>query len=137
MNAHAFRVLLVRLGKLLPFMITFLVFISYGESLVAMIMNNLAEYDGEVVLYKPLSWFIASHFEYDLYVLGLVAIISLAIEACIWNKLAILYLLVQLLEKEWLLHVCLDLLEYYIVIIANTIVSLLLTIKGVGKAKNI
>ena len=137
MSAHSFRVLLIRLGKLLPFIITFLVSISYIESAWALATNSLAEFNGEVVLYKPISWFIASCFEYNIYVLGLVVVISLAVETCIWNKLAILYLIAQLLEKEWLQHIELDELNAYILIAINILVSLLLVYKGLKSANNL
>lgn len=134
---YGFRVLLIRLGKILPFLITFLVFISYAESLYALATNSLAEFDGEVVLYKPISWFIASHFEYNIYVVGLLCIISIAIETYIWNKLALVYLLFQLLEKELLLMVALEVWQSYVVIVMNMLLSLFLTFKGLKSANNL
>ena len=131
MMIHSFRVLLIRLGKVSPFLITFLVFISYGESLLALMTNILAEYNGEVVLYKPISWAIASYFEYDMYVVALLTILAIAIETCIWNKLALLYLFIQLMEKGLLAHVMLDLCAYYIIVITNALISLALTLKGI------
>lgn len=131
MTIHSFRVLLIRLGKISPFLITFLVFISYGESLLALMTNSLAEYNGEVVLYKPLSWAIAYYFEYDMYVVALLTILAIAIETCIWNKIALLYLFIQLMEKGLLTHVMLDLWAYYIIVIANALISLVLTLKGI------
>ena len=131
MTIHSFRVLLIRLGKISPFLITFIVFISYVESLLALMTNSLAEYNGEVVLYKPLSWTIASYFEYDMYVVGFLTILAIAIETCIWNKLALLYLFIQLIEKGLLAHVMLDLLAYYIIVITNALISLVFTLKGI------
>ena len=131
MMIHSFRVLLIRLGKVSPFLITFIVFISYVESLLALMTNSLAEYNGEVVLYKPLSWSIASYFEYDMYVVALLTILAIAIETCIWNKLALLYLFIQLIEKGLLAHVMLDLWAYYIIVITNALISLVLTLKGI------
>ena len=131
MMIHSFRVLLIRLGKISPFLITFIVFISYVESLLALMTNSLAEYNGEVVLYKPISWAIASYFEYDMCVVGLLTILAIAIETCIWNKLALLYLFVQLIEKGLLAHVMLDLWAYYIIVITNAFISLVLTLKGI------
>ena len=122
MTIHSFRVLLIRLGKISPFLITFLVFISYVESLLALMTNSLAEYNGEVVLYKPLSWAIASYFEYDMYVVGFLTILAISIETCIWNKLALLYLFIQLMEKGFLAHVMLDLWAYYIIVITNALI---------------
>lgn len=131
MTIHSFRVLLIRLGKISPFLITFLVFISYVESLLALMTNSLAEYNGEVVLYKPISCAIASYFEYDMYVVGFLTILAIAIETCIWNKLALLYLFIQLIEKGLLAHVMLDLWAYYIIVITNALISLVLTLKGI------
>lgn len=131
MTIHSFRVLLIRLGKISPFLITFLVFISYVESLLALMTNSLAEYNGEVVLYKPLSWAIASYFEYDMYVVAFLTILAIAIETCIWNKLALLYLFIQLIEKGLLTHVMLDLWVYYIIVITNALISLVLTLEGI------
>ena len=131
MMIHSFRVLLIRLGKISPFLITFIVFISYVESLLALMTNSLAEYNGEDVLYKPLSWGIASYFEYDMYVVGFLTILAIAIETCIWNKLALLYLFIQLIEKGLLAHVMLDLWAYYIIVITNALISLVLTLKGI------
>lgn len=131
MTIHSFRVLLIRLGKISPFLITFLVFISYVESLLALMTNSLAEYNGEVVLYKPISWDIASYFEYDMYVVAFLTILAIAIETCIWNKLALLYLFIQLMEKGLLAHVMLDLWAYYIIVITNALISLVLTLKGI------
>ena len=131
MTIHSFRVLLIRLGKISPFLITFLVFISYVESLLALMTNSLAEYNGEVVLYKPLSWAIASYFEYDMYVVALMTILAIAIETCIWNKIALLYLFVQLIEKGLLVHVMLELWAYYIIVITNALISIVLTLKGI------
>ena len=131
MTIHSFRVLLIRLGKISPFLITFLVFISYVESLLALMTNSLAEYNGEVVLYKPISWAIASDFEYDMYVVAFLTILAIAIETCIWNKLALRYLFIQLIEKGLLAHVMLDLWAYYIIVITNSLISLVLTLKGI------
>ena len=137
MTIHSFRVLLIRLGKISPFLITFLVFISYVESLLALMTNSLAEYNGEVVLYKPLSWSIASYFEYDMYVVAFLTILAIAIETCIWNKLALLYLFIQLIEKGLLAHVMLDLWAYYIIVITNALISLVLTLKGIRNVNSI
>lgn len=137
MTIHSFRVLLIRLGKVSPFLITFLVFISYVESLLALMTNSLAEYNGEVVLYKPLSWAIASYFEYDMYVVAFLTILAIAIETCIWNKLSLLYLFIQLIEKGLLAHVMLDLWAYYIIVITNVLISLVLTLKGIRNVNSI
>ena len=137
MTIHSFRVLLIRLGKISPFLITFLVFISYVESLLALMTNSLAEYNGEVVLYKPLSWAIASYLEYDMYVVAFLTILAIAIETCIWNKLALLYLFIQLIEKGLLAHVMLDLWAYYIIVITNALISLVLTLKGIRNVNSI
>ena len=66
-----------------------------------------------------------------MYVVAFLTILAIAIETCIWNKLALLYLFIQLIEKGLLAHVMLDLWVYYIIVITNALISLVLTLKGI------
>lgn len=95
------RVFLIKIGKSLPFFLCFFVLISYAEDLFAMATNSVMEYEDCYILYKPLSWYIGDFVEYNIPMLVVITIISIAIETCYWNKLAILYLLIQLGEKEY------------------------------------
>jgi hypothetical protein len=87
--------------------------------------------DDAIILNKPVSWAIGEYFRYSNPVLVLLAILSFAVETCIWNKLAIAYLFANLAEKE--LFMAVELYEEYIYAIvgANMIVSALLVYKGI------
>lgn len=87
--------------------------------------------DDFVVLNKPISFFIGSYFEYNLQALVIITIISFAIETCKWNKLAIVYLGFQLLEKHYFSTVELDIWFYFIVSVLNAILCAFFMYKGV------
>ena len=72
-----------------------------------------------------------------MYVVAFLTILAIAIETCIWNKLALLYLFIQLIEKGLLAHVMLDLWAYYIIVITNALISLVLTLKGIRNVNSI
>lgn len=111
--ANRARRMLINIGKTLPFVICFVVLIAYVESVFSLMSEDYLCFDGSVILNTPISFAIASAFEYDMLVVVVVMIISIAIEACKWNIFAVMYLLVQLLEKYafdmeldvWLIYV--------------------------------
>ena len=95
------RISLIRIGKVLPFIVCLVASISYFESCWALCTENYILYDSYVILNKPISFFIGRYFEYNLQMLVVLCVISVAIETCIYNKLACLYLGVNLLEKSY------------------------------------
>lgn len=99
---HKARVVLIRIGKALPFLICTLVAISYAETIFALLTDDFIVYDGYVIPYKHVSFFIGHYFEYNLQLLVVLCIISIAIETCLWNKLACVYLGIVLLQKHFL-----------------------------------
>lgn len=80
------RVFLIELGKMLPFVVCFVIFISYAEDLYAISFDRYVIYESSYVLYKPISWYLGSAFEYNLITVSLMAVISVAVETCFWNK---------------------------------------------------
>lgn len=130
------RVCLIRLGKIIPFILCFVVLISYSENIFSLITHNYLLYEDVYVLNKPISFFIGSYFEYNLQALVIITIISFAIETCKWNKLAIVYLGFQLLEKHYFATVELDIWFYFIVSVLNAIVCAFFMYKGVRIFKN-
>lgn len=98
---HRARVFLIELGKMSPFIICFIVFISYAECLYALSIEDYVWYDNAIVLNKPISWMLGQYFEYNLTTVVILLVISVAVETCIWNKISILYLFAQLGEKEY------------------------------------
>lgn len=100
--ANKARRLLIRLGKSLPFTICFLVLIGYSEGLIAILSKSYVLYDESYVLNTPISFYIGGIFEYDLLIVFVASVISVAVETCYWNKLAILYLALHLAFKGYI-----------------------------------
>lgn len=128
---HRARILLIEFGKMLPFVVCFIVAISYAECLFALVTSDYVTFDGSVVLNKPLSWWIGQYFEYNLITVVILLTISVAVETCYWNKLAILYLSIQLIEKTYLSAIELYIEYVYLIVIANFIVSSYFVYKGI------
>lgn len=124
------RVALIRTGKVLPFFICALVLVSYAESAFALATGDFLYYDDMVVPNKPVSWLIGSYFEYNIQMLVVLCIISVAIETCIWNKLACVYLGVNLLEKSWFASHEYEITIYISVCVVNVLVCAWLCFKG-------
>ena len=122
--------LLIQIGKTLPFVLCGVLFISCIEMAFAVVTNDYLLYDGVVILNTPISFFIGRYFEYDLLVCIISLIMSIAIEACRWNLLATFYLFVHLAEKSFF-DFELDVWQIYIIAIANLIVSGYFTYKGI------
>ena len=117
------RKLLIRVGKVLPFIVCLLLFISYIENIYALYNNNFLYYKGYCVLSKPISNYIGNIFEYNLQTLFILALISFAIRTCIYNKLACLYLGVHLYEKSYFSTIELYPEYIYIICITNILIS--------------
>lgn len=129
--AYRMRVALINTGKMLPFLICVVVFVSYAESTFALATNDFLDTDDAIILNKPLSWLIADYFRYNIVTIVVLTILSYAINACKWNKLALLYLAIQLYEKEYFLTIELDAFVIYIICVVNMIVCSLLIYKGI------
>ena len=129
---HKARIIwLIRLGKVLPFVVCFIVMLSYSESLFNLATNNLSNWNSVVIPNKSISWLISQYFEYNIQMLLLLVVLSIAIETCIYNKLACAYLGINLLEKSHF-DFELELTTIYIICIANILVAGYLTLKGIS-----
>ena len=126
---HA-RIWLIRFGKVLPFVVCFIVMLSYTETTLSLTTNNLVNWGGVLIPNKPISWFISSYFEYNLQMLVVLCIISVAIETCVYNKLTCAYLGINLWEKSYL-DFELEPTTIYIICLANIIVAGYLTLRGI------
>ena len=124
------RKYLIRLGKVLPFVVSYLIFVFYFECFLALLSYNFLAYDDYVILNTPISFHIGEYFEYNLQMLVVLCIISVAIETCVWNKLACLYLGVNLIEKSYFDYE-MDIWQIYVIVVANMLVSAYLTYKGI------
>ena len=128
--AYRMRVALINTGKMLPFLICIVVFVSYAESVFALATSDFLDTDDAIILNKPLSWIIADYFRYNIVTIVVLTILSYSINACKWNKLALLYLAIQLYEKEYFLTIELDVFVIYIICVVNMLVCSFLIYKG-------
>lgn len=127
---NEFRRLLIRIGKILPFVVCFLVSLNYAETAFALATNDWFYYDGMVIPNTRFSFFIGHYFEYNLQMLVVLSIISIAIETCIYNRLACFYLGVNLMEKSYFDFELYDTYIYAICIV-NTLVCSWIIYRGV------
>ena len=128
--AYRMRVALINTGKMLPFLICVVAFVSYAESAFALATSDFLDTDDAIILNKPLSWIIADYFRYNIVTIVVLTILSYSINACKWNKLALLYLAIQLYEKEYFLTIELDAFVIYIICVVNMLVCSFLIYKG-------
>ena len=130
--AHKARVLLIDVGKMLPFLVCFVVVVSYIECLYSLLTQDYVVINNFVYLKKPISWQLGKVFEYNIQIIIVLAILSFAIKTCKWNKLAIVYLAFQLIEKSYFAtHQWNNENYYYIVLAINILICLFLVIKGI------
>ena len=124
------RVILIRGGKLLPFVLCFMVMLTYTETAFSCALSDFNNYSGYVIPYKPIAWIIGRYFEYNLQTIIILSIVSFAIETCFYNKLACCYLAINLLEKSMFTFE-MELSTIYVVCAANVVAAGYLTYKGV------
>ena len=127
---HKSRIVLIRVGKILPFAVCCIVLFSCLESQVAIGRNDFIYWSNYAIPNTFVSFFIADYFEYNIQMLAVLIIISIAIETCIYNKLACLYLGINIFEKSYF-DFELEPTAIYIICIANIIVAGYLTVKGI------
>ena len=127
---HRARILLIELGKMSPFVVCFIVLISYAEDIYSLYTEKFVIYENSVVLNKPISWTLGDYFEYNLTTVVILLIISVAISTCVYNKIAVLYLLVQLVEKKYFITIELYPEYIYAICVTNIIICTFLCYKG-------
>ena len=125
------RKFLIYIGKVLPFVVCFLMFVNYSETAFALATSDFLMYDGIVIPNTLFSFIVGQYFEYNLQMLFVLVIISIAIETCIYNKLACGYLGVNLAEKSYF-DFELEPTTIYIICLANIIIAGYLTFKGIS-----
>lgn len=90
--ANGARRTLIRFGKVCPFVLCFIVLISDVENIFAITTNNTIWYGSTLVYNTPISFKIGSVSEYDILVIGIIGLISISIEACVYNITAVIFL---------------------------------------------
>ena len=128
---YSARKALINLGKLFPFLLCVVVGLQYVEMLFSSILSHFCIYGGVVMPYMPLSSIVARFYEYDFISVVFTLILAYAIETCKWNKMAIAYLLFNLLEKQYLtMPLYID--EICIICVANLMAIFYLLWKGIN-----
>lgn len=127
---NKFRRLLIQLGKVCPFVICFFVLVNYIEICTALLFKDYIVYENSIILNTQVSFFINKYIEYDIQMLFVLCVTSIAIETCLYNKLACLYLGVNLIEKSYF-DFEIEENTVYVIAITNIIVSTWITYKGI------
>ena len=130
-----FRRLLIYFGKISPFVICFILFISYVEALYSYATNRFVLYADYVFAQKPISHFIAQYFEYDLLTVFICLIVGISVEACAWNRLATCYLALHIWFKHYIEGVEVEVSTAMVICLVNAIITLILVYKGVKQTK--
>lgn len=123
------RISLIQIGKVAPFVVCFIVGISYVEDVYMLSFDKYIEFCDGVYLEKPISWFIGNYFKYDIVTILMLVVLSFAIETCIFNKMACAYLGINLAEKSYF-DFEMDVWLIYAICLANIVIASYLTFKG-------
>lgn len=126
-----FRKLLIRIGKAIPFFVCLIICLNYAESMLALVTNDLISYGDVVIPNTRISFAIGQYFEYNIQMLVVISIISIAIRTCIYNKLACVYMGFNLWEKEWFAINEYETEVYYLTCVLNIIICSFLCYKGI------
>jgi len=121
---------IIWIGKYAPFVIVAIVTLSNIEALYSLLTEQYAEYNGEIVYYKPISWFIGDYFKLSIACIFALFVLSFGVEACAWNRACIAFLAVVLWQKDFFLEHIIDETYFAVVLIANSTIGVLLVFKG-------
>lgn len=92
-----FRKLLIRVGKVIPFIFAFIVVISHIESIFAILNDDIIlDFEGYYTYNVPISNYIGSIVYIDWFDVLLLYVLAVALEFCWRNMLAVHYLLLNL-----------------------------------------
>lgn len=122
---------IIWIGKYAPFVIEAIVTLSNTEALYSLLTEQYAEYNGEIVYYKPISWFIGNYFKLSIAWVAALAVLSVGVEACFWNRACVAFLAVILWQKDFFLENTINETYFAAVLIANSTIGTLLVIKGI------
>jgi hypothetical protein len=121
---------IIWIGKYAPFVIVAIVTLSNIEALYSLVTEQYAEYNGEIVYYKPISWFIGDYFKLSIAWVAALAVLSVGVESCVWNRACIVFLSLVLLQKDFFLEHTIDETYFAVVLIVNSTIGVLLVVKG-------
>ena len=121
---------IIWIGKYAPFFIVVIVTLSNTETMYSILAERYATFDGMVVYYKPISWWIGERLELSIAWIVSLFVLSFGVEACVWNRACIVFLSLVLLQKDFFLEHTIDETYFAIVLIANSTIGVLLVFKG-------
>lgn len=130
--AHQSRIALITFSKMFPFGVCFIVCVSYLESAYSLCIGDMVQYEGYYVLAKPLSWAIGEYFMYDWDIVAVATLLSFATETCIWNKLCLVYIGLNLWQRSLFTTIELYVEDVVPIVLVNLLVSFVLTYKGIN-----
>lgn len=122
---------IIWIGKYAPFFIVAIVVLSNIETMYSILAERYATFNGMVVYYKPISWWIGERFELSIAWIAALFVLSLGVEACVWNRSCIVLLSLVLLQKDSFLEHTIDETYFAVVLIVNSTIGTLLIIKGI------
>lgn len=113
-----FRKILIRCGKVIPFILAAIISFGYIESIYAILTENYVEFaSGEVVYFCRISIFIGNVVYIDWFDVLLLYILAFALELCKYNFRCVHYLLLNLAVRCVLEHTLLD--EWLVITISS------------------
>lgn len=106
---NLFRKLLIRIGKIIPFVFAFIVVISHVESICAILNDDIIlDLEGYYSYNVPISNYIGNIVYVDWFDVFLLYILAIALEFCKYNMRAVHFLLLNLFIRALLEHFYLD-----------------------------
>ena len=133
---HRVRRLLIKIGKSAPFVICFVVFVSYSETIYSLTIGRYSQFHDYTTLYKPISETIGNVFEYDSLTIFILSVLSIASETCRWYKIACVYLIFNLAVSDYAFSKELTTESIYAISYTKAAVSLIIVYKGMKKTLN-
>ena len=104
-----FRKLLIRVGKVIPFVFAFIVVISHIESIFAILNDDIIlDLEGYYTYNVPISNYIGNIVYIDWFDVLLLYVLAVALEFCWRNMLAVHYLLLNLAVRTLVEYFYLD-----------------------------
>jgi len=122
---------IIWIGKYAPFFIVAIITLSNTETMYSIFTERYATFDGMVVYYKPISWWIGEIFELSIAWIFALFILSFGVEACVWNRICIVFLFLNLCQKHYFNSHCVSEDLFGVVLFVNFVVGVSLVCKGV------
>lgn len=132
---------IIWIGKYAPFFIVTIVTLSNTETMYSILAKKYATFDGMVVYYKPISWWMGERFELSITWIAALFVLSFGVEACVWNHACIAFLAVVLWQKDFFIEHTINETHFICIVLINIIIGLILVYKGLrifakSKCKN-